>query len=39
MRATTTLPQISWSMPCSRQYATIEMRPAVQNRALSDPGG
>ena len=37
-RATTTLPHTAWSMPCSRQYSTIETRPAVQSRALSEPG-
>jgi hypothetical protein len=36
--ATTTLPQTSCSMPCVRQNSTIDVRPATQRRALSDPG-
>ena len=36
--ATTTLPHTAWSMPWSRQYCTIDVRPAVHSRAFSDPG-
>ena len=32
--ATTTFPHTAWSMPCSRQYSTIETRPAEHSRAF-----
>ena len=36
--ATTSLPQTSWRMPRSRQYSTIDTRPAAHSRAFSEPG-